>query len=137
LNGFEIFKGECLSRGDIRDAILSCPLRNVPMSSAHDEIDQIHETESAARARIEKAEKRARKIHEDADEEAKMVVETAEREAKNAATKMLSDIESKKAEIESSVFKETEIKIKQMQSSAKKKRDDAYQLVVKMLLGEV
>ncbi|MHA1943537.1 MAG: hypothetical protein ACW96M_03985 [Candidatus Thorarchaeota archaeon] len=107
------------------------------MSSAHDEIDQIHETEKAARERIEKAEKRARKIHEDADEEAKMVVEVAEREAKDAATRMLSDIEGKKVEIESSVFKDTEDTIKKLQASAKKKRDDAYQTVVKMLLGEV
>lgn len=106
------------------------------MSSAHDEIDQIHETESVARKRIEKAEKRARKIHEDADEEAKIVIEAAEREAKNAATRLLSEIESKKTEIESSVFKDTEKQIKQIQSSAKKKRDDAYQAILKMLLGE-
>ena len=107
------------------------------MSSAHDEIDQIHKTETAARERIEKAEKHARKINEDADEEAKMVIEVAEREAKDSATRMLSEIESKKAEIESSVFKNTEDMIKKIQSSAKKKRDDAYQTVVKMLLGEV
>ncbi len=107
------------------------------MSSAHDEIDQIHETEKAARERIEKAEKRARKIHEDADEEAKMLVENTEREARQTATKMLSDIGSKKAEIESSVLKDTEKKIKKMEASAQEKRDDAYQSVVKMLLGEV
>ena len=106
------------------------------MSSAHDEIDQIHEAESAARARIEKAEKKARKIHEEADEEAKMVVEAAEREARDSATRMLSEIEGKKGEIESSVLKDTESQIKKIQSSAKKKRDDAYQSVLKMLLGE-
>jgi vacuolar-type H+-ATPase subunit H len=106
------------------------------MSSAHDEIDQIHEAENAARKRIEKAEKKARKIHEESDEEAKMVVENAEREARDSATRMLSDIESKKVEIESSVFKETEETIKQIQSSAKKKKDDAYQSVIKILLGE-
>ena len=49
---------------------------------------------------------------------------------------MLSEIEGKKAEIESTVFKETEKTIKKMQESAKKKRDDAYQAVVKILLGE-
>lgn len=106
------------------------------MSSAHDEIDQIHEAESAARKRIEKAEEKARKIHEEADEEAKMVVENARREARDSATRMLSDIESKKVEIESSVFKNTEEHIKQIQSSAKKKKDDAYQSVLKILLGE-
>ncbi|MHA2026250.1 MAG: hypothetical protein ACW98U_10145 [Candidatus Thorarchaeota archaeon] len=106
------------------------------MSSAHDEIDQIHEAESAARARIEKAEKKARKIHEEAEEESKMVIENAEREAKDSATRMLSEIESKKVEIESSVFKDTEERIKKIKSSAKKKRDDAYQSILKMLLEE-
>ena len=107
------------------------------MCAAHDEIDQIHETEKAAQQRIEDAQKKARKIHEDADEEAKMIVEAAEREAKDSATRMLSDIESRKVEIESSVFKETEKTIKKMQNSAQKKRDDAYQAVVKILLKEV
>ncbi|MFX1484828.1 MAG: V-type ATPase subunit subunit G family protein [Promethearchaeota archaeon] len=107
------------------------------MSSAHEEIDQIHETEMAARERIEKAEKRARKIHEDADEEAKKVIEVAEREAKDSAARMLSDIEGKKSEIESSVLKSTESQIKKIKASAKKKRDDAHQTVVKILLGEV
>ncbi len=107
------------------------------MSSAHDEIDQIHEKESAARKRIEKAEKRAQKIRDDADEEAKMILEVAEREAKDTGISMLSEVEGKKVEIESSVFKETEKTIKKIQDSAKKKRDDAYQTIVKMLLGEV
>ncbi len=106
------------------------------MCAAHDEIDQIHETEKAAQQRIEDAQTKARKIHEDADEEAKMIIEAAEREAKDSATRMLSDIESRKVDIESSVFKETEKTIKKMQSSAGKKRDDAYQAVVKILLGE-
>jgi vacuolar-type H+-ATPase subunit H len=106
------------------------------MCAAHEEIDQIHETEKAAQLRIEKAQKKARKIHEEADEEAKMVLETAEREAKDTATRMLSDIEGRKVEIESSVFKETEKTIKKMQGTAQKKRDDAYQAVVKILLGE-
>jgi vacuolar-type H+-ATPase subunit H len=106
------------------------------MCAAHDEIDQIHETERAAQQRIEKAQKKARKIHEDADEEAKMILETAEREAKDTATRMLSDIEGRKVEIESSVFKETEKTIKIMQGAAQKRRDDAYQAVVKILLGE-
>jgi len=107
------------------------------MSSAHDEIDQIHETESAARKRIEKAEKRAQKIRGDADEEAKRVVEVAERDAKVLATRMISDIESRRAKIESSVLKKTNVTIKKLQASATEKRDEAYQAVVKMLLGEV
>jgi vacuolar-type H+-ATPase subunit H len=106
------------------------------MCAAHDEIDQIHETEMAAKERIEKAQKKARKIHEDADEEAKKIVEVAEREAKETATKMLSDIEGRKVEIESSVFKETEKTIKKMQDSAQKKKDGAHKAVVKILLGE-
>ena len=47
------------------------------MCAAHDEIDQIHETEKAAQQRIEDAQNKARKIHEGADEEAKMIVEAA------------------------------------------------------------
>ncbi len=107
------------------------------MSSEHDEIDQIHETESAARKRIDKAEKSAHKIREDADEEAKMVVEVAERDAKVLATRMLSDIESRRAKIESAVLKNTKVTIKKLQESATEKRDDAYQAVVKMLLEEI
>ena len=106
------------------------------MCAAHDEIDQIHETEKAAQQRIEDAQKKARKIHEDADEEAKMIIEAAEREARDTATRMLTDIESRKVDIELSVFKETEKTIKKMEGSAQKKRDDAYQAVVKILLGE-
>ena len=106
------------------------------MCAAHDEIDKIHETEVAAQKRIEAAQKKARKIHEDADEEAKRIVEAAEIKAKDSATKMLSEIEGRKEEIESSVFKETEKTIKKLQDSAQKKRDDAYQAVVEILLGE-
>jgi vacuolar-type H+-ATPase subunit H len=106
------------------------------MCAAHDEIDQIHETEMAAKQRIEEAQKKARKINEDAEEEARKIIEAAEREAKDKATRMLSEIESRKGEIESSVFKETEKTIKKIQDSAQKKRDDAYQAVVKILLGE-
>ncbi len=107
------------------------------MSSAHDEIDQIHEIESAARKRIEKAENRARQIREDADEEAKKVVEVAERDAKVLATRMLSDIESRRPKIESAALKKTNVTIKKLQASAMEKRDDAYQAVVKMLLEEI
>ena len=106
------------------------------MCAAHDEIDQIHETEKAAQERIEKAQKKAKKIHEDADDEAKRIIESAEIKAKETASKMLSDIEGRKEEIESSVFKEIEKKIKKMQGEAQTKRDDAYQAVVKILLGE-
>ena len=106
------------------------------MCAVHDEIDQIHETEKAAQERIEKAQKKARKIHEDADEEAKRIIESAEIKAKDTAAKMLSDIGGRKEEIESSVFKETEKTIKKMQGEAQKKKDDAYQAVVKILLGE-
>ena len=106
------------------------------MCAAHDEIDQIHETEKAAHKRIEDAQKKARKIHEDADDEAKRIIEGAEIKAKDTAAKMLSDIGGRKGEIESSVFKETEKRIKKMQESAQKKSDDAYKAVVKILLGE-
>ena len=111
-------------------------LRGMVMCAAHDEIDKIHETEVAAQKRIDSAHKKARKIREDADDEAKAIIEVAQREAKDSATRMLSEIEGRKAEIESSVFKETEKTIKKMQDSAKKKQDDAYKAVVKILLGE-
>jgi vacuolar-type H+-ATPase subunit H len=106
------------------------------MCAAHDEIDQIHETEMAAHKRIEDAQKKARKVHEDADEEAKRIIESAEIKAKDSASKMLSNIEGRKVEIESSVFKETDKTIKKIKDSAQKKRDDAYQAVVKIILGE-
>ncbi|MGD9396625.1 MAG: V-type ATPase subunit subunit G family protein [Candidatus Thorarchaeota archaeon] len=106
------------------------------MCAAHDEIDQIHETEKAAQERIEKAQKQARKIHEDADDEAKRIIETAEIKAKDTAAKMLRDIEGRKGEIESSVFKKTEKTIEKLQGTAEQKKDKAYQAVVKILLGE-
>ena len=106
------------------------------MSTAHDEIDQIHETEKAAKQRIDAAQMKARKIHEKADEEAKKIVEAAEKEANETATRKLNEIQSKKVEIESQVFKETEKEIKKIQADAQKKRDDAYQAVIKILLGE-
>jgi vacuolar-type H+-ATPase subunit H len=107
------------------------------MSTAHDEIDQIHETEKAAKKRIDDAQIKARKIHEKADEEAKKIVEVAEKEANETATKKLSEIQSKKVEIESQVFKETDKEIKKIQADAQKKRGDAYQAVIKIILGEV
>ncbi|MFW9805685.1 MAG: hypothetical protein ACFFFK_03025 [Candidatus Thorarchaeota archaeon] len=111
-------------------------LRGIVMCAAHDEIDQIHETEMAAQKRIEDAHKKARKIRDDADEEAKTIVEVAEKDAKDSAAKMLSGIESRKDEIESSVLKETDKTIKNIQASAQKRREDAYKAVVKILLGE-
>ncbi len=107
------------------------------MSTAHDEIDQIHETEMAAKKRIDEAQKKARKIQEDADDEAKMIIEAAEKEAKDTATRMLSEIESRKVEIESAVLKETEKEIKKIRENAQKKKNAAYEAAVKILLGEV
>ena len=107
------------------------------MSTAHDEIDLIHKAEEAARKRIEKAEKKALKIKEEADTEAKEVLDDAEHSASSEATRLISTIETRKVEINSSVTKDAEQTIKKYKASAKKKRDEAYKSIVKMLLGEV
>jgi vacuolar-type H+-ATPase subunit H len=55
------------------------------MCAAHEEIDQIHEAEEAAKKQLDEAEARAKKIRESAEKEAKKIVESAEKEAKMAA----------------------------------------------------
>ena len=107
------------------------------MCAAHEEIDQIHESEVAARERIEDAEKRARAIREEADKEAKALIAKAEHDAKKTASKMLSEIESKKEEIEAGVLAETEQTIKKRQKLAEKRKDEAGKAVYKILVGEV
>ena len=107
------------------------------MCAAHEEIDQIHESEVAARERIEDAEKRARAIREEADKEAKALMAKAEQDAKKTASKMLSEIEGKKGEIEAGVLAETEQTIKKRQKLAEKRKDEAGKAVYKNLVGEV
>ena len=107
------------------------------MCAAHDEIDQIHESEVAARKRIEDAEKRGRAIREEADKEAKALMAKAEHDAKKTASKMLSEIEGKKGEIEAGVLAETEETIEKRNKMAAKKRDEAGKAVYKILVGEV
>ncbi|TFG28017.1 hypothetical protein EU528_11875 [Candidatus Thorarchaeota archaeon] len=107
------------------------------MCAAHDEIDQIHKSEVAARERIEDAEKRARLIREESDREAKALIAKAEHEAKKTASKMLSEIEGKKEEIEAGVLAETEQTIQKRNKLAAKKRDEAGKAVYKILVGEV
>ncbi|MBE0525725.1 hypothetical protein E4H12_02045 [Candidatus Thorarchaeota archaeon] len=107
------------------------------MCAAHEEIDQIHESEVAARGKIDDAEKRARLIREEADKEAKALISKAEHDAKITATKMLSEIEGKKGEIEAGVLAETEQTIEKRHKMANKKKDEAGKAVYKILLGEV
>jgi len=106
------------------------------MCAAHEDIDQIHESEKAARDRIEEAEKRARAIREEADKEAKALMAKTEQNAKKTASKMLSEIESKKGEIESSMFKETDQNIENIRKIAIKKKDEAKKAVYNIILGE-
>jgi vacuolar-type H+-ATPase subunit H len=107
------------------------------MCAAHEEMDQIHESEVAARERIEDAEKRARVIREEAENEAKALIAGAEHEARKTASKMLSDIEGKKGEIEAGVLAKTEQTIEKRQKLAEKRKDEAEKAVYKILLGEV
>ena len=107
------------------------------MCAAHEEIDQIHESEVAARERIEEAEKRARSIREEADKESKALMAKAEHDAKKTATKMLSEIEGKKGDIEAEVLAETEQTIEKRLKLAEKRKDEAGQAVYKLLIGEV
>ncbi len=106
------------------------------MCAAHEEIDQIHESEMVARERIENAEKRARAIREEADKEAKALMAKAEHDAKKIASKMLSEIEGEKGEIESAVFKETDKNVKNIRQIADKRKDEAGKAVYKILVKE-
>lgn len=107
------------------------------MCAALEEMDQIHESEKAAREKIEEAEKRARTIREEADKEAKALIAKAEHDAKMTASKMLSDIEGKKGAIEAEVLAETEQTIAKRHKMADKKKDEAKKAVYKILTGEV
>ncbi|MGY5871288.1 MAG: hypothetical protein RTV72_03495 [Candidatus Thorarchaeota archaeon] len=106
------------------------------MCAAHEEIDQIHESEVAARERIDDAEKRARIIQEEADNEAKVLMAKAENDAKKTSAKMLSEIEGKKGDIEAGVLAETEQTIKKRDKMAEKRKEAAGQAVYKILVGE-
>ena len=106
------------------------------MCAAHDEIDQIHESETKARERIEDAEKRARAIREKADKEAKAVIAKAEHDAKQKASKMLSDIEGKKGEIESKVIADADKTIEDFQKISIKRQDEAGKAVYNLIVGE-
>ena len=107
------------------------------MCAAHEELDQIHESEVAAREKIEEAEKRARTIREETDKEVKALIAKAEHDAKKTAAKMLSEIEGKKEDIEAGVLSETEQTIKKRHKLAEKRKDEAEKAVYKILVGEV
>jgi len=107
------------------------------MCAAHEEMDQIHESEVAARERIEDAEKRARAIRDEADKEAKALMAKAEHDAKTTASKMLSEIEGRKEEIEAGILAKTEQTIEKRNKLAEKRKDTAEKAVYKILLGEV
>ncbi|TFH04816.1 MAG: hypothetical protein E4H14_13940 [Candidatus Thorarchaeota archaeon] len=107
------------------------------MCAAHEEMDLIHESEVAARERIDDAEKRARIIREEADKESKALIAKAEHDAKMTAAKMLSEIEGKKEAIEAGVFAETEQTIEKRRKMADKKKDEAGKAIYKILMGEV
>ena len=106
------------------------------MCAAHEEIDKIHESEVKARERIKDAEKRANAIKDEADKEAKALMAKAEHDARKTATKMLSEIEGKKSEIESSIFKETDQKMKVVRETANKRKAGAEKIAYKILLEE-
>ncbi|MGY5879379.1 MAG: hypothetical protein RTV31_03965 [Candidatus Thorarchaeota archaeon] len=107
------------------------------MCAAHEELDQIHESEVAAREKIDDAEKRARIIREEVDKEVKALIAKAEHDAKKTASKMLSEIEGKKGDIEAGVLTKTEQTIEKRQKLAEKRKEEAGKAVYKILLGEV
>ncbi|MHA1851169.1 MAG: hypothetical protein ACTSW8_07935, partial [Candidatus Thorarchaeota archaeon] len=61
----------------------------------------------------------------------------AEQDAKKTASKMLSDIEGKKTEIESKVLKDADKTIEALQKTAAKKQDEAGKAVYSLMVGEV
>lgn len=107
------------------------------MCAAQEEMDKIHESEVAARERVEDAEKRARAIREETDKEAKALMAKAEHDARMTASKMLSEIEAKKGDIEAGVLAKTEQTIEKRHKLAEKRKDEAGKAVYKILLGEV
>lgn len=106
------------------------------MCAANEDIDKIHESEMAARKRIEDAEKHARAIREEADKEAKSLIAKAEQDAKKTTSKMLSKIEGEKSKIESSVFKDTDQNIEIIRKTATKRKNEAEKAIYKILVGE-
>ncbi|MFX1331086.1 MAG: hypothetical protein ACFE9W_06000 [Promethearchaeota archaeon] len=106
------------------------------MCAAHEEIDQIHEAEEAARKQLEEAEARAKKMRESAEKEAKNIIETAEKEAKMAAQRSRDSLEARRMEIEQKVLKETEKKIAEIEISARGEVKKAIDIVYKVITGE-
>ncbi|MHA2354501.1 MAG: hypothetical protein ACXADC_04975 [Candidatus Thorarchaeota archaeon] len=111
-------------------------MRNTAMCAAHEEIDQIHEAEEAARKQLEEAEARAKKIREDAEKEAKAIIDTAEKEAKMAAQRSRDGLQARRLEIEQEVQKDTEKQISGIEGSARGEVKKAVDIVFKMIAGE-
>ena len=106
------------------------------MCAAHEEIDQIHEAEEAAKKQLEEAEASAKKIRESAEKEAKDIIETAEKEAKMAAQRSRDGLKDRRMEIEQKVLKETEKKIAEIEISARGEVKRAVDVVYKVIAGE-
>jgi vacuolar-type H+-ATPase subunit H len=106
------------------------------MCAAHEEIDQIHEAEEAAKKQLEEAEARAKKIREGAEKEAKDIIETAEKEAKMAAQRSKDGLQARRLEIEKEVQKDTEKQISGIEGSARGEVKKAADIVYKMIAGE-
>ena len=106
------------------------------MCAAHEEIDQIHDAEEAAKKQLDEAEARAKKIRESAEKEAKDIIETAEKEAKMAAQRSRDGLKARRMEIEQKVLKETEKKIAEIEISARSEVKKAVDIVYKVITGE-
>ncbi|MHA1959650.1 MAG: hypothetical protein ACW99U_05435 [Candidatus Thorarchaeota archaeon] len=106
------------------------------MNEDKDEIDLIHEAEMEAQHKIEHAEKQARTIRSGTETKVQETVKQAEAEAKKESERVAGSIDSKKAEVEGKVMKDTDAKIAELEATAKKKRTEAIAAVVKMVLGE-
>lgn len=106
------------------------------MCAAHEEIDQIHEAEEAAKKQLDEAEARAKKIRESAEKEAKKIIESAEKEAKMAAQRSRDGLQDRRVEIEQKVLKETDKTIAEVEISARGEVKKAIDIVYKMIAGE-
>lgn len=106
------------------------------MCAAHEEIDQIHEAEEAAKKQLDEAEASAKKIREGAEKEAKKIVENAEKEAKMAAQRSRDGLQDRRVKIEQKVLKETDKTIAEIEISARGEVKKAIDVVYKMIAGE-
>lgn len=106
------------------------------MCAAHDEIDQIHEAEDAAKKKLAEAEAKAKQIREKAEKEARQLLEKAEKDATMAAQRSKDGLQERRTKIESEILKGTEKTVKETEESARGKVKEASKIAYRMIAGE-